>query len=337
MAAINKAILSIGRGELSFLCLFLVFCFMPSFSSCRHDNAKQNSKGISFDEVAFELNSKKVYRHEIEKKLENDFYFLRLNSISDYVDEYVFKNYCVTIGKSEEQTLDSIKATINLGMSDLISFTANNPSYDLSSKESIMELKQILSSLSFQSKLNTLVDSLKFNTVNLNFYLTKPFSKLKSADDMSCRFVGKNNSKTEIIFVADYRCHSCKEKYQFFKTLIYKYSNYARFGFVYYREDLAADDPFLNSFVVDEDSILNLMDELFILKNFEVNLKYEKKKNNDFKGFLEKMNRNNKVLIENEVFEVPLFIVNGYMLPANTSYNSIEKELVISILSQKKN
>lgn len=183
------------------------------------------------------------------------------------------------------------------------------------------------------------IDSLKqYHSIKIK--LKPPFYNIIKTSELYSNDLTKINTKMEVFILSDFNCPSCQQAEETLQNLYNKYNNKVNFKFVYFSDyidkdalacEAAAkqnkfrqmhDIIFENTELLHQDSIYHdFANKLYLdLDEF--------RKDIEDNQILKRLLQNRDLLISNEIYSIPTYIVNGKVLDDKYAIDYLEDVII---------
>jgi len=314
-------------GFLSFVTLFK---FLPILVilSCEH------KKNFLQDDVIAILDKNLIHLSDIDSIHGTTLYEMRRTSLIRKLEDFQVKTEANDRKISQKNLFANITKDVVVLPHDLENFRKWNPNYTNTKKSS--EISELILQLKKQDYFQKHIFNLLIKNDKIGIYLNSTYKEF--IGDLKGIITGSLDAETKIVFVSDYRCPECYNKYIFLKELIQEYEDYISVEYVFYTNI----DDYLAMYsytLTDSRMLFNYLDILYS-QNYNQNMV------DSFKDVLTEidlqalkgiMDHNMQILQNNEIFSVPIIIINGKILPYDQIGKKFLDEILINVLTYRKN
>ncbi|MDA3818653.1 MAG: thioredoxin domain-containing protein [Prolixibacteraceae bacterium] len=318
--------------------IILIVSLALFLSSCKSNCSNKSGQ----DDVVAYLNKRPIRINEVDSLINDQIYELRLNAIKPIISKLVLEDEA----NKQKLTLEQlIKIEINskikeITQNDIDKYIIENSLIKCDTNSIVKYLEAI----ERQKRKFAFTDSL-LNNHSLKVKMQPPNYRTINTDGLYYHDITNNKSNVNIYIISDYRCPACQYIHKDITSLFTKYNNSVNFRFVYYSDyidksaiacEAAANQ---NKFNQMYNLIFNYSD---YLTNSAIYYDFADSISLDIDKFCTDMNdphmynnimRNKEILIKQNIFATPTFIVNGKVLDGKYASHYLE-DVILNELSE---
>jgi len=196
------------------------------FFGCNTKNDKMQK-----DKIIATVNNNNIFLSELDSIVANQIYSIRVDALELILSRNIIGYEAIKQGKTEKELIEKQINTKcrEVTKKDIEEYILQNEILYVDTSSISLYLLNI-----YRKNRQTLyIDSLK-KYYSVKIKLKPLFFKNINTSGIYSHNLTKNNSKTEVIIISDFKCPSCQKAEKALKELYSKYNNKVNFKFVFY-------------------------------------------------------------------------------------------------------
>ena len=295
------------------------------------------------DKIVATINNEKIYQEQIDCLIKDEVYKLRRQALKSYISNKLINDEAAkrNISPDELRQVEIIQKSKIVSESDIANYAINNE-YVLNDSNDYLNIKQQLTNINRRFRFEVFIDSLR----DLNNVVIKDKPSIVSLNDIDkihSHFIGNNESKLHVYYIADYDCPSCENNYKRVLKICKSYLDNLQFHFVYYSGSIS-EKALIAEAVGKQNKFWDINKNLFdinnisdlVLGNIINSLSLDSMR--FYSDYQNKINlgrlESNMTIIENlNIYSVPTIIVGDEIFPGYTSSNDLVQIINYKLLN----
>ncbi|MFA6925014.1 MAG: thioredoxin domain-containing protein [Bacteroidales bacterium] len=311
------------------------------FAACKKKTETKNQESQQFVAI---INNKKISLKQIDSLISPQLFELRMNALEMLISRNILeneaKNQKISLEKLVEKEI--IKKAKKVTSKDIGNFISQS---NIENKDTNNAMKYLTNQHQKERQIQY-VDSMK-NKYSLKISLQPSYFNKIDTTNLYCHNLTENNSKTKVFIISDFNCPSCQKAERKLKYLYEKYNKNVNFKFIYFSgyfdndalacEAAAKQGKFRNmhDIIFENVKLLNKKSIYFdFAKTIGLDINKFKTDMQD-KTVLRKLLKNKEMLISNNIYSTPTFIVNNMVLDGKYAVDYLE-DVIIKELNLEK-